>query len=276
MPKQLAVLLAFLSMFCAPAAQIAASDLVLRPDIGSDRDPSCRRRDFRIAIDVGHTPQASGALSARGRPEFDFNQQLARQVYGTFQGAGFTSTKLILMRGAGRSQLQERSALANAFKADLFLSIHHDDVQPIYYDEWTYNGRKHHFSDRYAGYSIFVSSRNEFADQSLQFASLLGAELQQRGMQFTDHHAANIPGEHRHMVDDKRGVYRYDQLLVLKNTKAPAVLLEAGVIVNRDEEAVLNTPERRLLIGDAALAAAIRFCDATQQPQPHEPRQLSH
>jgi N-acetylmuramoyl-L-alanine amidase len=263
-------------MFCAPAAQIAASDLVLRPDIGSDRDPSCRRRDFRIAIDVGHTPQASGALSARGRPEFDFNQQLARQVYGTFQGAGFTSTKLILMRGAGRSQLQERSALANAFKADLFLSIHHDDVQPIYYDEWTYNGRKHHFSDRYAGYSIFVSSRNEFADQSLQFASLLGAELQQRGMQFTDHHAANIPGEHRHMVDDKRGVYRYDQLLVLKNTKAPAVLLEAGVIVNRDEEAVLNTPERRLLIGDAALAAAIRFCDATQQPQPHEPRQLSH
>jgi hypothetical protein len=39
---------------------------------------------------------------------------------------------------------------------------------------------------------------------------------------------------------------------------------------------VLNTPERRLLIGDAALAAAIRFCDATQQPQPHEPRQLSH
>jgi N-acetylmuramoyl-L-alanine amidase len=263
-------------MFCAPAAQIAASDLVLRPDIGSDRDPSCRRRDFRIAIDVGHTPHASGALSARGRPEFDFNQQLARQVYGTFQGAGFTSTKLILMRGAGRSQLQERSALANAFKADLFLSIHHDDVQPIYYDEWTYNGRKHHFSDRYAGYSIFVSSRNEFADQSLQFASLLGAELQQRGMQFTDHHAANIPGEHRHMVDDKRGVYRYDQLLVLKNTKAPAVLLEAGVIVNRDEEAVLNTPERRLLIGDAALAAAIRFCDATQQPQPHEPRQLSH
>jgi N-acetylmuramoyl-L-alanine amidase len=120
--------------------------------------------------------------------------------------------------------------------------------------------------------SIFVSSRNQFADQSVQFATLLGAELHMRGMTFTTHHAENIRGERRQILDRERGVYRYDQLIVLKNTKAPAVLLEAGVIVNRDEESVLSSPERQKLIGEAALAAAIRFCGATQEAQAREKR----
>jgi N-acetylmuramoyl-L-alanine amidase len=189
-----------------------------------------------------------------------------------FYGAGFKNTLLILMRGTGRSQLQERSFQASSFKADLFLSVHHDDVQPIYYDEWTYNGRKHHFSDRYAGYSIFVSKRNLFADQSLHFATLLGAELQKRSMTFTTHHAENIRGERRQILDNERGVYRYDELMVLKNTRAPAVLLEAGVIVNREEESVLSSPERQKLISEAALAATIRFCGETQEAQVHNKR----
>ena len=84
-------------------------------------------------------------------------------------------------------------------------------------------------------------------------------------MTFTTHHAENINGERRQIVDSERGVYRYDQLMVLKNTGAPAVLLEAGVIVNRDEEAVLSSPDRQKLISDAALAAAVRFCSETQK-----------
>ena len=37
----------------------------------------------------------------------------------------------------------------------------------------------------------------------------------------------------RILVDAEDGVYRYDQLIVLRQTKMPAVLLEAGSIVNR-------------------------------------------
>jgi N-acetylmuramoyl-L-alanine amidase len=79
----------------------------------------------------------------------------------------------------------------------------------------------------------------------VEFAKLLGTELQKWGMTFTTHHAENICGERRQIVDNERGVYRYDQLMVLKNTKAPAVLLEAGVIVNREEESALSSPERQ-------------------------------
>ena len=39
----------------------------------------------------------------------------------------------------------------------------------------------------------------------------------------------------------------------------PAVLLEAGSIINRDEELAMGTPERRSLISAAAAAAVERF-----------------
>ena len=42
----------------------------------------------------------------------------------------------------------------------------------------------------------------------------------------------------------------------------PAVLLEAGSIVNRQEELELGTPERRLGIAKAVVAAVTDFCAA--------------
>jgi N-acetylmuramoyl-L-alanine amidase len=70
-------------------------------------------------------------------------------------------------------------------------------------------------------------------------------------------------GRHRHqLLDADAGVYRYDQLMVLRETRMPAVLLEAGSIVNRQEELELATPERRLLIAQAAAAAVENLCTA--------------
>jgi hypothetical protein len=40
----------------------------------------------------------------------------------------------------------------------------------------------------------------------------------------------------------------------------PAVLLEAGSIINRDEELQMNTEERRSLIAAAVLDAVENFC----------------
>ena len=40
-------------------------------------------------------------------------------------------------------------------------------------------------------------------------------------------------GRYRHeLIDEEAGVYRYDHLIVLHSTRMPAVLLEAGSIID--------------------------------------------
>ena len=67
-------------------------------------------------------------------------------------------------------------------------------------------------------------------------------------------------GWRRELLDPQAGVYRYDALAVLEKTRMPAVLLEAGSIINRTEDLQMATPERRDLIGNAIAAAATEFC----------------
>jgi N-acetylmuramoyl-L-alanine amidase len=68
----------------------------------------------------------------------------------------------------------------------------------------------------------------------------------------------------RILVDAEAGVYRFDQLVVLRSTHMPAVLLEAGSIINRDEELLMNTPEHQTLISAAVLDAVNAFCTKRQ------------
>ena len=70
-------------------------------------------------------------------------------------------------------------------------------------------------------------------------------------------------GRYQHqLVDANVGLYRCDQLVVLRETKMPAILLEAGSIINRNEEILLNSPEHRALISAAMTRAVEKFCEA--------------
>jgi len=151
--------------------------------------------------------------------------------------------------------------------ADLFLSIHHDSVPDSFLETWEYEGHEHGFSDRFKGHSIFFSNENVDPDASLMFGQLLGEQLKARGLQYTPHYVEKFMGHRqRLLVDANVGVYRYDQLIVLRTTQMPAVLLEAGSIINRTEELVMNSPERQALIGAAVTDAVEGFC-AIRRPQ---------
>lgn len=230
---------------------------------------ACDRAAFRIALDVGHTPESLGAQSARGVPELTFNTRLAHKIADRLHADGYDNVFLITAHGRGKAQLDQRLAQAAPLTVDLFLSIHHDDVQPVYHLNWTYGGRTHQFSDRFSGYSIFVSNANKFASRSLLFAELLGAELAANGLHFSAHHAEDIAGERRQLLDDKLGVYRFDQLVVLAHNPAPAVLLEAGIIVNRAEEQSLASPARQESISAAVATAVGKFCSAARTERDH-------
>jgi N-acetylmuramoyl-L-alanine amidase len=231
-----------------------------RRDWSSLRWAGCKPEHFRIALDVGHTPEAPGATSARGVKEYAFNLQLARRIQNELTDGGFFSANLVTVRGLGHVQLAKRTERANAAGTDLLLSIHHDDVLDTYHETWTYNGAPHIYSDRYSGYSLFVSQENRRFEESLLFAKLLGAQLAAHGLHYSAHHAEAVRGEGRQLVDATLGVYRYDQLSVLRFSASPAVLMEAGIIVNRKDELELASPEGQGRISAAVLAALIEFC----------------
>ena len=166
-----------------------------------------------------------------------------------------------MTEGKARPSLVKRVAAANDLHANLFLSIHHDSVPNSLLENWEFEGKKSHFSDRFSGYSVFVSRDNPDFKTSLAFAELVGKEMKAQGLQYAQQYTQAIMGRYQHpLLNKETGVYSYDELVVLRSTRMPAVLLEAGSIINRDEELKMDSPERRDIISGAVAAAVKEFC----------------
>jgi N-acetylmuramoyl-L-alanine amidase len=109
---------------------------------------------------------------------------------------------------------------------------------------------------------------------SLLFARFLGTELRKRGLQYTPHYTERYMGHRKRLlVDAQVGVYRYDELIVLRDTDIPAVLLEAGSIINRKEELRMGSVERQTLISTAVTDAVEAFCTTRW---PHTPTNVAN
>ena len=161
-----------------------------------------------------------------------------------------------------------RVAVANKKGADLFVSIHHDSVPGLYVEKWEFNGKKSSFNDMFGGYSVFVSQRNPRYAASLKFAKLLGNQMAASELQFARQYDQWFMGKYRReLLDIDAGVYRYDELIVLRMTQMPAVLLESGSIINRDEELVMASDEHKNKVSAAVAAAAADYCE-TRGPAP--------
>jgi N-acetylmuramoyl-L-alanine amidase len=263
-----AFLLAAFSLLLAAADAHLAHSEDQAPAAAAPAHSNCQPSTFRVVVDVGHTVDVPGALSARGMTEYAFNLQLAQQIKKTLVDAGFDKTVLFITAKAPPAGLFERATVANRLPADLFISIHHDSVPDNLIHAWQYEGQDQQYNDDYPGYALFISNDNADRAGSLQFGNFLGKALQARGLQFTPHYTLALMGNRRRqLLDADAGVYRYDQLVVLRYTRMPALLLEAGSIVNRQEELELATPERRTLTSAAVAASVEEFCAVRAHPK---------
>src|SRR5690349_16031311 len=102
--------------------------------------PACDPGKFHLVVDVGHTPEIPGAISARGKTEYDFNLRLAKVIERKMIAAGFGRTTVLLGTGQAIPSLVRRVLQANAMSADLLLSVHHDSVPEIFKSKWEYEG----------------------------------------------------------------------------------------------------------------------------------------
>ena len=80
---------------------------------------TCDRSQFRLILDVGHTAEAPGAISARNVPEYDFNLRLAAHLKQSLIEDGFNKTVLLVTGGSARPSLFKRAAKANGLSANL-------------------------------------------------------------------------------------------------------------------------------------------------------------
>ncbi len=223
-------------------------------------------QDCVVAVDVGHSAERPGATSARGVPEHTFNRRFAEELVVALGRAADVDGAFLLDPDDVGLPLKRRAPLAAERDATLFLSVHHDSVQPRYLEAWQVNGVDRPFADAFRGHSLFVSSGGEDPAGSERLGRSLGRALRGAGLVPTAHHAEAIEGENRPWVDAELGLYRYDGLAVLRLARMPAVLVEAGVILHREEEAELATTEGRARRISALVAGVSSYCVSAAGP----------
>jgi N-acetylmuramoyl-L-alanine amidase len=241
----------------------------------TDASANCKfkaKKDIIVIVDVGHSDKDSGQISSRGMKEYDLNLKLAQRVLEELVNSGFVSTQMIVISGQNThaSRLQ-RSKRANDLAADLFISLHHDGVKNETLIPWQHDGKTRWFLDKFEGFSLWVSQKNNRYEESLSFAKTLADRLMAGGLKFTTHHDeltnTDKYGRIAPLVDRERGIYdASDHIAVLYESHMPAVLVEAGMIVNRAEEQVLSSATGRATVARAVATAVERFC-AVRAPQ---------
>lgn len=198
-----------------------------------------------VLIDPGHSTKSLGTISCSGKSEYLYNTALAKAV------AAFLIHRQIPV-ALTHDKNEEVTLLKRTQKSsgrDLLLSLHHDSVQPHFLIKQS--KRFGNCSQKVKGFSLFVSRKNPYYEKSVQYATALGTALVKRGFSPALHHAEPIVGENRELLVAEKGIYVFDDLIILKNAKSPAVLLEAAVIVNPDDDVIAGTDKFQLAIAES-------------------------
>lgn len=200
---------------------------------------------YDIIIDPGHSPNKPGAISCIGEKEYLYNDTLVDYIFNNLN-----KNKINVQKTRQPNEnLSLKGRVKNTKDKNLFISIHHDSVQPQFINYVNNNP----ISTKGKGYSIFISRKNKYFDKSLQHAKNIARYLHDMGLRPSTHHGENIKGENREAIDKELGIYYFDDLIVVKNSECPALLLEAGVIVNPEDEKLVKTNAYKNIISQAII-----------------------
>ena len=194
-----------------------------------------------IMIDPGHGGKDPGAV-AHGIKEKDINLRMARILGRMLEEKGFrilyTRTTDVFV------PLEERTAMANAQKADLFLSIHanaHPNPNMKGFEIYSLNLARNQDAVRVAARENAVSSKKISDLQLILTDLMLNSKITESRELATKIHGRTIQGMRRtHPSLADRGV-REAPFYVLMGATMPAVLVELGYLTNREEARLLNT-----------------------------------
>jgi N-acetylmuramoyl-L-alanine amidase len=204
---------------------------------------------LEIILDIDHVPsQFESVLSSSCEQEDIYNAQLSHYI---IKHSNSTDRLSVEMKINKRKPLRyETDKDLNNLNKDLLIAIHHGSVQKQYIQKNIYGCPT---SKHGRGFSIFISRNNKYYDKSLAYAKALGNGLLDQGLYPSLHHTEKIKGENKEAVDVRLGIYISNDLRILNDSKYPALLLEAGVIVNPIEDIEVRSNKFRSKISNAIL-----------------------
>jgi N-acetylmuramoyl-L-alanine amidase len=221
----------------------------------------------KVVIDAGHGGKDPGNLGTKRLKKFE--KDVALQVsmdLGQKIKEKYPDVEVIYTRKSDHFvELRERTAIANAAKADLFISIHCDAAaSPQAYGASSIVMGKDHsdenmaiamrensvifleenYEEKYEGfdptkpetYIALTLYQNAFLEQSIEMA-------------------AHIQEAFREQAGRKDRGVKQQPLYVTSRTTMPSVLVELGYLTNKDEENFLHSAEGQEKMTQALLAA---------------------
>ena len=225
-----------------------------------------------IAIDPGHGGADAGTRGPEGTLEKDVTLGVALRLQAAIQRR--LGLRVVLTRSGDTTvTLDQRAAIANNNRADLFISLHANasvretaagaevfHLSPAEYD--------HDAGDAAAGGGALIPiagggtrvldivrwerAQLRFVERSARWAQTVAEEL----------HAARLPMS-------PRGVQQAP-LRVLVGANMPAALVEMGFISNPDQEAQLVSPTFQNAVVDGLLRSVVRFRELVEQGFPSD------
>jgi len=245
------------------------------PPPGAVPAPAAPSKARTVVLDVGHGGTEEGAKGPSGMLEKDAMLALAKTMQEVLTQRGF---RIVTTRSSDASvSLEERTATANAARADVFVSLHANASRSggahgteVYYLSLD-------ASDRAA--ALLAESENKAAETPTteKNAALRDLDLILWDLAQNQHLAASerlaeiIQADFNRLLDvTTRGV-KQAPFRVLIGVNAPAVLVEVAFITNPDEEKRLGSEEFRRQTAETLAGSLTTFfrTSASVPPVPY-------
>ena len=191
-----------------------------------------------VAIFGGHTESSTfkgnhrGCISASGAHEYKYNDAVVHLI------SELDQAKIYYMAVPARSNIpfQQRPAFAQKSGANVMVEIHHDSVQPHIYKILVSGRPDIRMLKFYRGFSIHVYP----SPLNIELARFIENSMIRAGMQFSEYHKENIPGESMKVVDGLKATYERTGLFLLKNSVIPTAIVECGCVANPEDDSLLK------------------------------------
>ena len=242
----------------SPAPPDPAQPAPVEPAVPVFEQPTSAIRT--VVIDAGHGGDERGAKGPGGTLEKDVTFAVARQLKALLEAR--LGIRVLLTRDGDRKvALDERAALANNNKADLFVSLHANasvrssvSGAEVFYLSLDEYAKGDHLAGDETGELLPVVGGGE-----REVALILWEKAQARHIEDSATFATLIEQELRTRVPMSARAIQQAPFRVLVGANMPAVLVEMGFITNPDEEKKLASPEHQREVVLALYESIVRF-----------------